>query len=87
MTDIKSDVREELAKISDVSFGCRDTGKPVLSFEVTMLNGSALQVFEAEKALKIIEENQIGDIQEINRKLAVVKISGNKVEFDRFFEK
>lgn len=75
--------REEMAVITGVGFGIRDTNRCILWFGVKMLHGGSLQVLSAEEAIALIEGSEIRDIKDLEGKPCVCEIEGNSVIFKR----
>ena len=74
---------EELAIIKDVSFGMRDVGFVNLSFTVEACVYSALQILGKHEALKLINDNKIINIKDLEGKPCIIEVDGGTMKFLR----
>lgn len=79
-------MQEEMAIIEGVGFGMRDAGRPILWFGIRMLSGGSLQVLSVSEAVKMIEENDVRDIKDLNGKPCIVRVDGQIVKFVKLFK-
>ena len=67
---------EQLAIAKGVGVGVRDAGRPILWFEVSMLYGGALLVFEWDEARQLIQDADAYDIKSLEGRACVVTSGG-----------
>lgn len=79
---------EKAAIIKDVCFGCRDIGKPVLSFTVELEGGMcSLQVLDTAEACQLITKNQIVNVLDLEGQMCIVEDTKNTMKFLRMWGK
>ena len=79
---------EKTAVIKDVCFGCRDVGRPVLSFTVELEGGlCSLQVLDSAEACQLITKYQIVNVNDLEGQMCIVEDGKNTMRFLRMWGK
>ena len=79
---------EELAIMSEVSFGLRDIAVPCISFSTKTLKGGALQCITGCKQIRnFLNEWNCYDIKSIEGKPCKIKRDGNMIHYNGPLEK
>ena len=78
-----AEMKEELAVIENIDFGCRDTGRPCLWFEIKMLHDLALCCLEGQDALDFVRESGVYSIRELEGRPCVAEGSDQMAHFKR----
>jgi len=77
-----------LGVISEVGFGLRDVGQPVLWFTVhTDENWASLQVFTVGEAVQIIKDYGVRDVRDLDGKPVWVRKDGPIMTFERAWKR
>jgi hypothetical protein len=74
---------EQLGIISDIHIGVRDLNKTICWFNVDILYGTSLQIISIEEISKILTDNHIYKLDDLNSKPCIVEVDINLCKFKR----
>lgn len=77
--------KQELAVIKDAQVGMRDLNEPLMWFDVELLDGEILLVFDWEKAKQILVEAQVYAVYNLKgQSIVIERTPGGIVNFVKF---
>jgi hypothetical protein len=79
-------MKEEMAIISDIHVGIRDTNQVICWFTVTMIGSGSLQIISIQEMVDLMQREGIYKLEDVNGKPCIVETDSGMCKFKRLLK-